>query len=131
MFIKAWNFELDKRNAEQVMEEMKSLSTLELKLSKNKLKSFFVERIVQLFETLLEWFRSRSDSKQEDDHSTIHYAGWYVIRHLLDIRNADPEGQVKDIAEILEFEFTLLWTRIIPRTTFNILARRIVYLHLH
>ena len=81
-------FKLDAYHAQNFTNKVQELCALKAKLAKeNKLK-YFVDTIVDIFETLLCGFYSSglaNPALTQPKENDRHIAGWHVIRHLIDI----------------------------------------------
>ena len=91
---------LDKAHQTMITAEMKRLSKLELTIAKQKRMDFFIEESLNLYTTFLEGYRSKDIAPEETAFSDAHIAGWYLIEHLLALKD--------DLEEISNlFEFTM------------------------
>ena len=78
---------LDLAHQKMITAEMKQLSQLELTIAKDKRMAFFIEESIDLFRTFLEGYRSKDIAPEETEFSDDHIAGWYLIHHLLAMKD--------------------------------------------
>ena len=78
---------LDLSHQTMITAEMKQLSKLELTIAKDKRMAFFIEESIDLFRTFLEGYRSKDIAPEETEFSDDHIAGWYLIEHLLALKD--------------------------------------------
>ena len=95
--IKTDIFDLDIAHQKQVTARLKDLAVLEHALAKEARQDHLVDKLIRLFGTLLEGYQCKTDAPELKTFSPLHIAGWYGIRHLLDMK----ETHHGDLAEIV------------------------------